>query len=399
VTGYFSHAMDTQLVYLDNAATTPVRPEAREAMAPCLTDALFGNPSSAHRVGRAARATLEKARRRVAEALGCEPADVIFTSGGTEADNLAVIGTALGARAQGRPMRVAVSAVEHKAVLEATQGLEQLGGEAIILPVDGNGVLDLAALDDALGAGVAVVSVMWVNNETGVLQDIPTIAERCLRAGVPFHTDAVQAVGKVPCSCRDLPITLMTVSGHKIGAPKGIGALIARDTDVVEPLLHGGGQQLGIRPGTENLAGAVALGVAVELAVRELEDAARITGGLRDDLEQRLRAALPDLRVNSAGARRAPHISSLGAPGTDSQSLQMHLDVAGIACSGGSACSTGSVTPSHVLTAMGVASEIAVASLRFSFSKRNSAQDVDRVVHEFPKAVSKVRELTEKLSR
>ncbi len=391
--------MDTPLVYLDNAATTPVRPEVREAIAPCLTDELFGNPSSAHRVGRAARAALEKARRRIAAALGCEPGDVIFTSGGTEADNLAIIGTALAARAEGRPMRVAVSATEHKAVLEATQGLEQLGGETIVLPVDANGVLDLGVLGDALGAGVAVVSVMWVNNETGVLQDIPTIAERCQRAGVPFHTDAVQAVGKVSCSSRDLPVTLMTISGHKIGAPKGIGALIARNADVLEPLLHGGGQQLGIRPGTENLSGAVALGVAVELAVAELADAARATGALRDDLERRLKAALPDLRVNGAEAVRAPHISSLGAPGADSQSLQMHLDVAGIACSGGSACSTGSVTPSHVLTAMGVAPEIAIASLRFSFSTRNTARDVDRVVEEFPRAVSKVRELTEKLSR
>ncbi|HKT60562.1 MAG TPA: aminotransferase class V-fold PLP-dependent enzyme, partial [Gemmatimonadales bacterium] len=255
--------------YLDHAATTPVRPEVLEAMLPYLTAQAFGNPSSAHRFGRAARAGLEQARREVAEALGAEPNQVIFTSGGTEADNLGIVGAALASRDRGGVMCAAVSAIEHKAILAAAHAVCHLGGSEVLLPVDGDGRLDLAALDAALADRPAVVSVMWVNNEVGVVQPVLEIAGRCAAAGVAFHTDAVQAFGKVPVSLAAVPCTLVTISGHKIGAPKGIGALIVRDRKAVEAIIHGGGQQYGIRPGTENVAGAVALGRAAKLAAGE----------------------------------------------------------------------------------------------------------------------------------
>ncbi|PYP30568.1 MAG: cysteine desulfurase NifS, partial [Gemmatimonadetes bacterium] len=261
--------MPKRLVYLDNAATTPVRPEVLEAMLPYLGREAFGNPSSAHRFGRTARAGLEEAKRTVAECLGVEPSQVIFTSGGTEADNLAIIGSALAARDRGGPFRVAVSAVEHKAVLAAAQAVQHLGGEEILVGVSASGVVEEEALDEALARGVALVSVMWVNNEVGTVQPIARLAERCRAAGVCFHSDAVQALGKVPLSLSDVGCTLVTISGHKIGAAKGVGALIVRDRGAVEAIIHGGGQQYGIRPGTENVPGIVGLGRAVELAAAE----------------------------------------------------------------------------------------------------------------------------------
>jgi cysteine desulfurase len=375
-----------------------VRPEVLEAMDPFLRGGVFGNPSSAHRFGREARAAIQEARGTIAQALGVEPGEVVFTSGGTEADNLAVLGAALAAREAGRPFRVAVSAIEHKAVLGAAHAVEALGGEVALLPVDANGRLDLAALEEALARGVAVVSVMWVNNEVGVIQDIEAIAERCRAAGTPLHTDAVQAVGKIrlalPAGCR-----LLSLSGHKIGAPKGIGALIVRDRGRLRPLIHGGGQQGGLRPGTENVAGIAALARAVELAVQEQEAFEAATSRLRDAFEERVRAALPESRVNGAGSPRAPHISNVSIPGTDSEAMLMHLDLAGIACSSGSACSTGSVEPSHVLIAMGVPWDQAVAALRFSFGSGNTMEDVAYVTSTLPRVAAKVRQLASVLGR
>ena len=257
-------------VYLDHAATTPVRPEVLEAMLPYFGATSFGNPSSSHRFGRTARAGLEKARREVALAVGADPTQVIFTSGGTEADNLAIIGTALAARDRGRPMRILTTATEHKAILAAAHQVVKLGGSEHILPVDRSGLIDLAALDRALEEQPVVVSVMWVNNETGVRQPVEGVAARCAAAMVPFHSDAVQAFGKIAVSLEDTPCTFLTLSGHKIGAPKGVGALVVRDRKAVDAIIHGGGQQFGIRPGTENVAGAVALGRAAGLAAQEV---------------------------------------------------------------------------------------------------------------------------------
>ena len=391
--------MSRRLVYLDNAATTPVRPEVLEAMLPYLGKDAFGNPSSAHRFGRAARAGIEEAKRTIAEALGAEPGQVIFTSGGTEADNLAVIGAALAARDQGRPFRVAVSAIEHKAVLAAAHAVRHLGGEEIILPVHASGMVDEGALTEALGRGVAAVSVMWVNNEVGVVQPVARLAARCREAGVCFHSDAVQAFGKLPVSLADVGCTLLTISGHKIGAPKGIGALVVRDRHAVEAIIHGGGQQFGIRPGTENVPGIVGLAKAVELAAGEQADLAACVRSLRDELERRLLEVVPDAVINGWQAERAPHLCNVSIPGTDSEALLMHLDLVGIACSSGSACSTGAVEPSHVLTAMGVPRELGVAALRFSFGKDNTVEDVEAVVAALPKIVEKVRALAAVLHR
>ncbi len=391
--------MTKRITYLDNAATTPVRPEVLEAMLPYLGKEAFGNPSSAHRFGRAARAGLEEAKRAVAGAVGAEPNQVVFTSGGTEADNLAIIGAALAAKGRGGPFCVAVSATEHKAGLAAAHAVQHLGGEEIILPVTASGQVDGEALAKALEHGVAIVSVMWVNNEIGTVQPVADLATRCREAGVLFHSDAVQAFGKVPVSLRDVDCTLLTISGHKIGAPKGVGALIVRDRKAVEAIIHGGGQQFGIRPGTENVPGIIGLGVAARLAAEEQQSLAARLGELRDELERRLVAIVPDAVINGWQGKRAPHISNVSIPGTDSEALLMHLDLAGIACSSGSACSTGAVEPSHVLTAMGVPRELGVAALRFSFGKDSTLEDVEAVSAALPKIVEKVRSLSTVLHR
>ena len=386
-------------VYLDHAATTPVRPEVLEVMLPYLTAQVFGNPSSSHRWGRAARAGLEQARREVAQATGAEPNQVIFTSGGTEADNLGVVGAALAARDRGGAMCVAVCATEHKAILAAAHAVCHLGGRETLLPVDAGGRVELAALDAALADRPAVVSIMWVNNEVGTVQPVADIAARCQAAGTSFHTDAVQAFGKLPVSLQHLPCTLLTISGHKIGAPKGIGALIVRDRKAVEAIIHGGGQQYGIRPGTENVAGAVALGRAALLAAQEQAEEAGRLGALRDSLADRLLAAVPDLTVNGALAERAPHVLNVSVAGADSEALLMHLDLAGVAASSGSACSTGSVEPSHVLVAMGVPRDLALGAIRFSFGRESTAADVERTAEVMPAVVAKVRRLAGVLGR
>ena len=384
-------------VYLDYAATTPVRPEVLEAMLPYLTAQAFGNPSSSHRFGRAARAGVEQARRQVAEAVGAEPNQVVFTSGGTEADNLGIVGAALAARERGANMCTVVSAIEHKAVLAAAHAVCHLGGREVLLPVHPTGEVDLDALDAALAAKPAIVSVMWVNNETGVIQPVREIAARCRDAGVIFHTDAVQALGKVPVG--QLTCTLLTISGHKIGAPKGIGALIVRDRKAIEAIIHGGGQQFGMRPGTENVAGAVALGRAAQLAASEQVSLAERLAALRNELAARLKAAIADLVVNAETSPRAPHLLNVAVQGADSEALLMHLDLAGIAASSGSACSTGAVEPSHVLIAMGVPRDLALGAIRFSFGRESTREDVERAVEVVPAVVAKVRKLAAVLGR
>ena len=387
------------LVYLDHAATTPVRPEVLEAMLPYLTNQVFGNPSSAHRYGRAARAGIEQARREVAQAAGAEPNQVIFTSGGTEADNLGIVGAALAARDRGGAMCAVVSATEHKAILAAAHAVCHLGGREVLLPVDHAGRVDLDALDAALAGRPAVVSIMWVNNEVGTVQPVREIAARCSAAGVPFHTDAVQAFGKLPVIMGELSCTLLTLSGHKIGAPKGIGALIVRDRKAVEAIIHGGGQQYGIRPGTENVAGAIGLGRAALLASQEQAEEAPRLRQLRDELAARLKATISDLAINGESGERAPHVLNVAVAGADSEALLMHLDLAGVAASSGSACSTGSVEPSHVLVAMGVPRDLALGAIRFSFGRESTAADVDRVAEVMPVVVEKVRRLAGVLGR
>ncbi|MDH5804002.1 MAG: cysteine desulfurase [Gemmatimonadota bacterium] len=379
----------TKMTYLDNAATTPVRPEVKEAIEPLLAET-FANPSSNHRYGREARKYVDEAQRRIAEALDASPNQIVFTSGGTEADNLAVLGGAMAAKEKGKPFAVATGTTEHKAVIAAAKQVEVFGGEYFEIGVDENGTVDPDRVADA-ARKASVVSLMWVNNEVGTIHDIPALAMLCKEQGAAFHTDAVQTVGKVPVSFAHEGLDMLSVAGHKIGAPKGVGALLLRDKGLVSALMHGGSQQHGVRPGTENVAGAVALATAIELAVRDQEENAAKYRKLRDDLEARLLHLIEEVTVVATEGNRAPHISSVAFPGIDPLHLLIHLDKEGIACSSGPACSSGSLKPSHVLEAMGLPESISAHALRFSFYSQNTQADVDHVVQVLPGIVEKLR--------
>lgn len=376
-------------IYLDHAATTPVRDEVRAAMDPYLGPR-FGNPSSAHRWGREARTALDEARERVARCLGARSDEVCFTSGGTEGDNLAIFGSWRARRASGR-RAIVTTPIEHKAILAAVHHAASEGAEERIVPVCGNGLVDRDAYADAVRDDVAVCSVMWVNNEVGVIQPVPELAAHAKSVGATFHTDAVQAFGKLAIDVATLPVDLLTISGHKIGAPKGIGAIFIRRGTPLEPMLYGGAQDRGRRPGTENVAFAVGLALACELTLAEHEAECARLGGLRDAFEARLLAAVPDAVIHGRGAPRAPHVCNLSVPGVDAESLLMALDLQGIAASGGSACQTGSAAPSHVLTAMGVPPELAAGAIRLSFGCLSTTEQVERVSTLFPRLVERAR--------
>lgn len=362
-------------IYLDYAATTPVREEVRKAMAPLLSDE-FGNPSSRHRWGRAAAALLVDARERTAAALGVEPSEVIFIRGGTESDNLAILGRAAVARQAGARPLVVVSAVEHKAVLEAAESVAISGGECVILGVGADGTLDMEALKEALARRPAVVSVMWVNNEVGLVLPVPEVAEMAREAGVVFHTDAVQAVGKIPGRLGHTAADLATVTGHKIYGPKGTGLLVVRSGTEIAPRVFGGGQEQNVRPGTEDVAGAVGLSVAVELAINEAERESERLTAMRRSLEAALLAELDSILIHGREARRAPHIVSIGIPGADQDAVLAGLDLEGIAVSGGSACDSGAVVTSHVLLAMyGEAAR--GATVRYSLGRGTTVEHID----------------------
>jgi cysteine desulfurase len=379
-------------IYLDHAATTPVRDDVRAAMEPYLGPR-FGNPSSAHRWGREARTALDEARERVARCLGARSDEVCFTSGGTEGDNLAIFGTWRARRASGRRAIVTTS-IEHKAILAAVHHAAGDGAEERIVPVSGDGLVDREAFTDALRDDVAVCSVMWVNNEVGVIQPVPELAAEAKARNIAFHTDAVQAFGKLAIDVATLPVDLLTISGHKIGAPKGIGAIYIRRGTPLEPMLYGGAQDRGRRPGTENVAAAVGLAVAAEQARAESEQECTRLRGLRDAFEARLLAAVPDAVIHGRGAPRASHVCNVSVPGVDAESLLMALDLQGIAASGGSACQTGNAAPSHVLTAMGVPRELALGAVRLSFGCLTTPEQVERVSTLFPRLVEKARAAT-----
>jgi cysteine desulfurase len=325
---------------------------------------------------------------------------VVFTSGGTEADNLAVLGFAAAAAggSDWSGLHLVSSPTEHKAVLGALHEAERRGARVTLLPVDGGGLVELAALDAALagklpGGTPTLVSIMWLNNEVGTLQPVGAIAERCRAAGVPFHSDGVQALGKVGLDLRESPCDALAISAHKVGGPKGTGALIVRGGRAPRPLIHGGGQQGGVRPGTENVAGIVGFGAAAELAAAEQPVKALSLAMMRDALEAMLRAAVPDAVVHGTGAPRGPAILNISAPGTDSEAMLMHLDLAGVAAASGSACTTGSIEPSHVLDAMGVPRELAVAAVRFSVGALSRPEHAAEVTERYAAAVEKVRGL------
>jgi cysteine desulfurase len=379
----------TQPVYFDHAATTPVRDEVMAAMAPFFGPR-FGNPSSVHRWGREARVALDEARERLAGCLGAHSDEVCFTSGGTEGDNLAILGVARTLRSSGR-RAACTTPIEHKAILAAVHQIAREGGEERIVAVNHDGVVDDGSFAGAVDDTLAIASVMWVNNETGVIQDIPRLAAMAKSGGAVFHTDAVQAFGKVDVNAATMPFDLLTISGHKIGAPKGIGAVFIRRGTALEPMLHGGSQDRGRRPGTENVAFAVGLATAAELTLAERDAEHRRVLALRDLLESALRERIPDVVIHSAGAPRAPHIVNLSIPGTDSESMLMALDLRGIACSAGSACQSGSTSASHVLSAMGVKPELANAALRLSLGCLTEEASVQRVVETLGKLAAKAR--------
>ena len=366
-------------IYFDHNATTPLDPRVLEAMLPYLTDAAYGNPSSVHRFGRAARQALDSAREQVAALVGAQSSQLFFTSGGTEADNLALKGFAQRYPAK----RILVSSTEHAAVIEPADALARQGIAVEKLPVDAQGRVDPSALDAQLRQGdVGLVSVMWANNETGVIQDIPAIAQRVQAAGGALHCDAVQAAGKLPLDFAGSGAQLMTLSAHKIYGPRGIGALIVDKTLELEPLQHGGGQEKGMRGGTENLAAAVGFGIAAELARQELEQRATHARHLRDRLQAGLRE-IPGTVIFGDGAERLPNTVQFGTPGFESETLLMSLDRKGIAVSSGSACHSGKTEPSHVLMAMGVEKGLALSAIRVSFGQGNTAAEVDRFLEVF----------------
>jgi len=378
-------------IYMDHSATTPVRPEVFAAMEP-FYGPKFGNPSSIHRWGREARAALDEARERLAATLGAFPDEIAFTSGGTEADNLAILGCWRLLHEQGK-RAVVTTPIEHKAILAAAHQAAHEGAEERHLAVDGNGVVVDSSFDALVRDDVAICSVMWVNNEIGTVQHIADLAKRAKARGVLFHTDAVQAFGHIAVSARSAPFDFLSLSGHKIGAPKGIGAIYIRRGTPVEPLQFGGSQNRGVRPGTENVAAAVALARAAELAAEELTTEMPRLRALRDRLQLELVSRIPDAVVHANGAERAPHILNISVPGTDSESMLMALDLSGVACSSGSACQSGSVDPSHVLEAIGVPRELAIAAVRMSLGSLTTDACIDRVAQLFPALISKARRL------
>jgi cysteine desulfurase len=385
-------------VYLDNNATTPVLPEVLEAMRPYFGEH-FGNASSIHHHGQETRAAVERARESVAKLLGCRPAEVVFTSGGTEADNLAIFGLVdpgLVNPGLARPGdHVISSMIEHHAVLNSCKHLEEKGIEVTYLPVDGRGLLYPDDLRRGLRANTKLVTIMFANNETGVLQPVEEFGKICAEADVYFHTDAVQAASKVPIRVKEIGCDLLSISGHKLHAPQGVGALYVRKGTTLEPMLYGGSHERSRRAGTENVAGIVGLGKAAELAVRGLEngEAGRIAS-LRDRLETTILENVEAAGVNSAGAPRVPNTSNIYFDYIEGEAMVISLDLKGLAVSTGAACSSGAIEPSHVLTAMGLRPDRARASIRFSLGKQNTAEDLDFAIQLVPASVARLRELS-----
>ncbi|WP_406023231.1 cysteine desulfurase [Nocardioides sp. NBC_00850] len=391
--------MNPRTVYLDHAATTPMASAAIEAMTAEL--ALVGNASSLHASGRRARRVLEESRERIAAALGSRPGEVVFTSGGTEADNLALKGAYWARRGQDPARtRILASTVEHHAVLDPLHWLESTEGAQVeLVPCDATGRIDLAAMKEAIErdpASVALISVMWANNEVGTLQPVAEIAAIAAEHGIPVHSDAVQAVGAVPVDFATSGVDALSLTGHKLGGPVGAGALVVRRELELTALVHGGGQERDVRSGTHATAAIVGFAAAVELAVKEQEAYATRVGALRDQLVEQVLAVVPDTHLNGPplaplGRHRLPNNAQIAFPGCEGDSLLMLLDAAGVECSTGAACSAGVPQASHVLLAMGQSDEQARSSLRFSLGHTTTAEDVDRLVAAIGPAVERGR--------
>jgi cysteine desulfurase len=375
-------------VYLDNNATTPILPEVFEAMRLYFGEH-FGNASSIHHHGQETRSAVERARESVAELLGCRPAEVVFTSGGTEADNLAVFGLVQPGD------HVVTSSIEHHAVLNSCRHLEEKGIAVTYLPVDYRGVVDLDDLRRALRPQTKLVSIMMANNETGVLQPVNEIGKICAERDVYFHTDAVQAAAKVPIRVMEIGCDLLSISGHKFHAPQGVGALYVRKGTTLEPRFFGGNHERSRRAGTENVPGIVALGKAAELALRGFENGETEKMSFqRDRLESAILQTVEAAGVNGADVPRVPNTSNIYFDYIEGEALIIALDLKGLAVSTGAACSSGAIEPSHVLTAMGLRPDRARASIRFSLGKQNTAADVDFAIRLIPASVERLRELS-----
>jgi len=377
----------SDLIYLDNNATTQVDPAVVEAMLPWLTD-FYGNPSSGYRLGQKVNEALETARERVAALLGCEPGEVLFTSCGTESTNAAIYS----ALAMDRDRRhIVTTRVEHSATLKTCELLAKRGHPVTWLSVNSDGQLDLGELEHAITDETALVSIMWANNETGVTFPTDQIADIVRAKGVVFHTDAVQTIGKIPFALRDMKVNLLSLSGHKLHAPKGVGVLYVNRHTKFVPFMTGGGQEGGRRAGTQNTASIIALGKACEIAAQQIDREATAVKKMRDDFENGILARVEGVQINGDRVNRLPNTTSLAFSGVESEAMLMLLDQRGICCSAGSACTTGQHEPSHVLRAMGYDDTRARGSLRFSFGRFNTAADVARALEIIPEITEKVR--------
>ncbi|MGA9973631.1 MAG: cysteine desulfurase family protein [Candidatus Sulfotelmatobacter sp.] len=375
-------------IYLDNNATTPVLPEVFEAMRPYFGDH-FGNASSIHHHGQETRAAVEQARDSVASLLGCRAAEVVFTSGGTEGDNLAIAGLT------GAGDHIVTSSIEHHAVLHACKHLEDTGCEVTYLPVDGRGLVDPDDVRRALRPSTRLISIMMANNETGVLQPLEEIGKIAAESDVYFHTDAVQSAAKVPIDVERIGCDALSISGHKMHAPQGVGALYVRKGTRLRPLFYGGRHERSRRAGTENVPGIVALGKAAELALQGFERGEdKKTSALRDRLQQGILAQVEEAGVNGNGAARVPNTTNIYFDHIDGEAMVIALDLKGLAVSTGAACSSGAIEPSHVLVAMGLRPDRARASIRFSLGKQNTAEDIDLALALVPETIARLRELS-----
>jgi cysteine desulfurase len=375
-------------VYLDNNATTPLLPEVYEAMRPFYQEE-FGNASSIHHYGQHARAAVEKARASVAALVNARPAEIVFVSGGTEADNLALFGLVR------KGDHVITSAIEHHAVLNTVKRLEQMGCELTVVPVNGRGELDPGDIRKALRANTRLVSIMMSNNETGVVQPVEEVGRIAREADIFFHTDAVQAAGKIPIDVEKIGCDLLSISGHKIHAPQGTGALYIRKGTLLQPLIYGGSHERQRRAGTENLPGIVGLGKAAELAKHWLEGSGPTEmSAMRDRLQRSVLNAVESAGVNGLDAPRVPNTTNLWFDCVEGEALVIALDLKGLAVSSGAACSSGAIEPSHVLLAMGLSQQRARASVRLSMGKQTTQEDVDFATGVVPETVARLREIS-----
>ena len=374
--------------YLDNNATTPLLPEVFEAMRPHFLER-FGNASSIHQQGQQARSAVEHAREQVAELLNCRAAEIVFTSGGTEGDNLALFGLVQPGD------HVITSAIEHHAVLNSCNRLEQMGCSVTYVPVDGRSLVDPDDVRRALRPETKLISIMMANNETGVLQPVAEIGKLAAETDVYFHTDAVQAAGKVPLEVKEIGCDLLTISAHKIHGPQGTGALFVRKGTLLQPLFYGGRHERSRRAGTENLAGIVGLGRAAEIARQGFSDesVARMKG-LRDSLEKAILEGIEQVAVNGAGAPRVPNTANISFDCIEGEAMVIALDLKGLSVSTGAACSSGAIEPSHVLTAMGLSADRARGSIRFSLGMQTRAEDVDFALSLVPEVAARLREIS-----